>query len=345
MLRVRLMPAAFAVAAALGSVAPAAFAQATFAPMTTFGGGDGYLAPGDRSYLGVANNERGLAYNASTNNVYVLSRSTAPPSLAILNGDTGAEQQVVSVTGLTEGTFLASQIRVADDGAIYVANLATPTSAAQSFKVYRYANEAALINNASTLAYEGDVIAGQRYGDSFNVRGSGTGTQFIAGSGGNFANFAVFTTTNGTTFTPNTYGLAGNGDAANGVAFGPGNTVYVKQVGEDLRLLSFTPGATTRKRRSTPTAQASRHRRRFSDASAPSTGTSGITCSPGCRSPPPASTPRSCTTSRTSPRSLSSTSRTSPPPTTPTPTSPAPWRSATAGLTCLTRTTAYWLSR
>src|SRR5205085_3502135 len=124
----------------------------------TFGGGDGYLAPGERSYLGTLNNERGLAYNASTNNLYLLSRSTAPPSLAILNGDTGAEQQVISMTGLTEGTFLASQVRVADDGAIFVANLATPTSSTQSFKVYRYANEAALVANTPTIAYEGDVI-------------------------------------------------------------------------------------------------------------------------------------------------------------------------------------------
>ncbi len=220
---------------------PKASGQASFAPMSTFGGGDGYLAPGDRTYLGTANNERGIAYNPSTNNVYLISRSTAPPSLAVLNGDTGAEQQVVSMTGLTEGTFLASQIRVADDGAIYVANLATPTSASQSFKVYRYANEAALLSNTSTIAYEGDVITGQRYGDNFNVRGSGVNTQLVAGSGANFANFAVFTTNDGSNFNATTYTLAGNGDAANGVAFGPGNTLYVKQVGEDLRLFSFTP--------------------------------------------------------------------------------------------------------
>ena len=240
MLHSRLTAAALAVTA-LGAFAPDVLAQATFAPMSTFGGGDGFIAAGERSYLGTTNNERGLAYNPATNNLYLLSRSTAPPSLAILNGNTGAEQQVVSLTGLTEGTFLASQVRVADDGAVYVANLATPTSSTQSFKIYRYASEAALIGNTSTLAFEGDVIAGQRYGDSFNVRGSGANTQLVAGSGGNFPNFAVFTTTNGSDFTPTTYTLAGNGDAANGVAFGPGNTLYVKQVNEDARLFSFAP--------------------------------------------------------------------------------------------------------
>ena len=107
----------FGVALAAAVVCTIAFAGGALAavlePLTTFGGGDGYLAPGERSYLpsGTGSAERGLAYNPITNHVYVVSR-TGGNNVAILDGDTGAEVGVVALGGLSQGTFLASQIRV-----------------------------------------------------------------------------------------------------------------------------------------------------------------------------------------------------------------------------------------
>lgn len=232
---------AFVAAIALGGSAEAVVLE----PLTGFGGGDGFIATGERSYLpsGTGNAERGLAYNPVTNNLYVVSR-TGGLNLAILNADTGDEVGVVPLTGLSSGTFVASQVRVADDGAIYVANLTTGATATAPFKIYRYASEADLQANTFTEAFNGVPIAGRRFGDNFNVRGSGNDTQLIAGAGSNFNDVAVFSTTDGSAFTATGYtlpGLANAGDAAGGVAFGPGNTFYTKQVGDNLRLFSFTP--------------------------------------------------------------------------------------------------------
>lgn len=232
---------AFVAAVALGGSTRAAVLE----PLTGFGGGDGFIAPGERSYLpsGTGHAERGLAYNPVTNNLYVVSR-TGGLNVAILNADTGDEVGVVPLTGLSSGTFVASQVRVADDGAIYVANLTTGATATAPFKIYRFANEADLQSNTFTEAFNGIPLAGRRFGDNFNVRGSGTGTQLIAGAGSNYNDVAVFSTADGSTFTATGYtlpGVANAGDASGGVAFGQGNTFYTKQVGDNLRLFSFTP--------------------------------------------------------------------------------------------------------
>jgi hypothetical protein len=41
-------------------------------PLASFGGGDGWLAPGEGGYafLGTGNNERSISYGASTNHLY-----------------------------------------------------------------------------------------------------------------------------------------------------------------------------------------------------------------------------------------------------------------------------------
>lgn len=232
----------FACAAVAAFTAAGSASGAVLEPLTSFGGGDGLISAGEQSYLGTGSNERGLAYNPVTNNVYVVSR-TGGNNVAILNGDTGEEVGVVALSGIAGGTFPVSQVKVADDGAVYIANLSTNTTTSP-FKIYRYADEAALQNNEFTIAYEGNPLPTGRFGDNFNVRGSGTGTQLIAGAGSNFNNVAVFSTADGTEFTSTTFALPGAanaGDAANGVAFGSGNTLYTKQVGDTLKLFSFDP--------------------------------------------------------------------------------------------------------
>jgi hypothetical protein len=112
------------------------------------------------------------------------------------------------MTGVTGGTFAMNMIGVADDGAIYMSNLTTDLTASP-YKVYRWANEAAI----PTVAYIGGgtgnpapPLAGARLGDSFDVIGSGANTRLVAGYGSAPAvagnnGFALFDTDDGLTFT------------------------------------------------------------------------------------------------------------------------------------------------
>ncbi len=63
----------------------------TLTPLTSFGGGDGWLAPGEGgiTHLGTANNERGFSYNAATGNLLLVSRNGGVGVYG-LNAATGA---------------------------------------------------------------------------------------------------------------------------------------------------------------------------------------------------------------------------------------------------------------
>jgi len=201
--------------------------------------------PGDYSWLGTVNNERGLAYNPVTKHVLVPSR-TGGNIIHVLNAADGSEvpsdgdptiPKTLDATGISGGTFAINMIGVGDDGAIYVCNLTTG-STTSPFKVYRWADE----NAAPTVAYSGDPTggtAGVRFGDSFFVRGGGATTQLIAGTRAT-ANVGIFTTTDGLTFTANYVSGAGVATGQLGVAFGAGNTAWSKlNGGSPLRHYSF----------------------------------------------------------------------------------------------------------
>jgi hypothetical protein len=161
----------------LSAGAPSASAALTIAPLSTFGGGDGWLAPGENgyAYLGTGNNERGLAYG--NNHLYLVSRSGGN-NVRILDPVTGSDLGGLNVTGITGGTFAINQAATGGDGAIYVANLTT-NSTTSAFKVYKWSNEAA----APTVAFSGDPLPGARLGDSLAGIGSGGGTRLAAGFG------------------------------------------------------------------------------------------------------------------------------------------------------------------
>ena len=185
--------AAFAVV--LMSAAPSL--GATLTALSSFGGGDGWRAPGEvvagdtpgtntagvYNYLGTASLERGLAFNASSGNLILVSRSTAGNGIRVLNGVTGADAGFLNQGSgvITGGTFTTSTVGVADDGAIYVANLQT-NAGTGAFKVYQWINEAA----AAPTTYFGATIAGfagtPRLGDSLDVVGTGAGTTIVAGA-------------------------------------------------------------------------------------------------------------------------------------------------------------------
>jgi Domain of unknown function (DUF4623)/PEP-CTERM motif len=157
-----------------------ATAQVTMSPFASWGGGDGWLAPGEggTAYLGTGNNERGLAFG--NGHVYLVSHANVAGTTAnirILDATTGADLGGLNNIGISGGTFLVNNIGVGADGAIYVANLTTQ-STTSPLKVYRWSTEA----STPTLAYTGNAgLAGSRVGDDLAAIGSGSSTLLVAG--------------------------------------------------------------------------------------------------------------------------------------------------------------------
>jgi hypothetical protein len=187
------------------------------------------------SYLPASgNNTRGIAYDANSHNVVI----SATSGLYIMNGDTGATNGALSLTGVTFGGLLggADQVGIADDGAVYAGNL---VSGGANFELWRWP---APTNGATaTLAYSGDPGAGSgdRWGDNLAVRGAGTGTQILLASKG--TNVALLTTTDGSSFSSALIHVTGvpSGFAGNGIAFGAGNTFWAKVYGGDLWEIAY----------------------------------------------------------------------------------------------------------
>ena len=155
----------------------AANAQVTLAPLTTWSpNNDGWLAPGEGgiTWLGTANNERGLAYG--NGHVYVVSKNGGS-FIHILDPNTGGDLGTLNNTGISCGTFAVDMIGTGDDGAIYVGNLTTQ-STTTPFKVYKWATEGSI----PVVAYSGNGgLAGSRIGDDLAAIGSGSSTLLVAG--------------------------------------------------------------------------------------------------------------------------------------------------------------------
>ena len=206
---------------------------ATLSALTSFGGGDGYLAPGDRPYLANDNNQRGLAWNPVTNNLLLVNR-TGGLSVNVINGVTGDDQGSLNQGAgvITGGTFAGSMIAAADDGAIYMSNLTT-NATTSPYKIYRWDSESAA---TPTVAYSGAPLAGARLGDSLDLIGGGTSTRIVAGysnapavSGNN--SFALLTTADGAAFASETISVANPpaaGDFRFGMTFTDADTVIGK---------------------------------------------------------------------------------------------------------------------
>jgi WD40 repeat protein len=201
------------------------------------------LAPGAKPWLNTDSTQRGLAYNPANGHVLVVGRS-AGNQVYVLDGQTGQELHALTVDpGIVfGGTYPVNLVAVGDDGAVYVCNLTTD-GAASAFNVYRWINDAA--DTLPELVYSGDP-GGGRWGDTFDVRGAGTATQFLAAQRNGKA-VAVFGTTDGAQFTPTLIPVedATLGNFGLGAVFGPGNTFFGKATGQTLRQVSFDLAAGT----------------------------------------------------------------------------------------------------
>ncbi|MBA4147459.1 MAG: DUF4623 domain-containing protein [Verrucomicrobia bacterium] len=193
------------------------------------------LAQGSRSYVTANSTERGIAYNPVSGNVLLVSRANASTRIYALDGDTGNEVHIMNMTGVTGGTFALNMIGVADDGVVYACNLVTGSP---GFKIYRWENDAP--TTAPTVLYNGNPAPPEttlRWGDSFDVRGSGKDTQILIGARNGTA-FCIFTTTDGSTFTPqrvNVSDVPGNV----GLSFGEADSFWTKETGQPLRHIAY----------------------------------------------------------------------------------------------------------
>ncbi len=207
-------------------------------------------------------NQRTLAYNAPSNQLYVISRSSSTTSnfvVYVLNATNGSLLYTLKTNGIRGGIGKAGiglvSIGVADDGAVYAANVsldaagsggADPTS---MFRVYRWADAGS--NTIPVQIFSGDPAgtnAAMRWGDTLAVRGAGTNTQLLIDtdttvSGTRYT--AILTPTSGalTNFSARWFTATNSGNTiGRSLEFEPGtNSIWQKGAGAALVKTTFDP--------------------------------------------------------------------------------------------------------
>ena len=128
-------------------------------------------------------NERTIAYNALSNQLYVVQRSGSNPTIYVLNATNGSFLYTLNTNALNFTTYSGNiplcGIAVSDDGSIYACNNDTAGTGIPTLKMYRWANSAPTAR--PQMIYSNDPLSGvnARWGDSLDARGSGTGTVLI----------------------------------------------------------------------------------------------------------------------------------------------------------------------
>ncbi len=217
-------------------------------------------------------NQRGIAYNALSNELYVVSRGAATGAASsnyvvyVLNATNGVVKSQLNTNGIpnfvisdvpgNNGIALVS-IAVADDGAIYAANEAPDSiggvtqDPTKQFKIFRWANSDS--NTLPTLVYQGEPsedTVSNRWGDVIRVRGSGPNTQILldvnnSTAGGTYRKAALLTPTDAglTNFTAQWFFVANSATTiGRSLQFdGINNNLFQKRKGGSLIKSSFDP--------------------------------------------------------------------------------------------------------
>ncbi len=210
------------------------------------------IAPNSRSY--VTTNTSGsplqtsIAYNALSNQVIIVSRTNTTSGLTInvLDATTGVFQYQMDTTAISPvlagGISPLTMIDVADDGSIYAGN-ATGNGTTDSYRLYRWANSAS--NTVAVKVFEGGDPAYQstafRWGDTLDVRGSGSSTEILVDCNTVWA--TVFKPTDATLASFSTNPLTNNysdGSIGRSLQFGTNNTYWEKRKGDRLQISSYT---------------------------------------------------------------------------------------------------------
>ncbi len=171
---------AFATDGSVGDYGPSRSVEFTLGTLTT-GPAIWQVNAADGTFFRPDNNTRGGAYNPTTGNVIVVSRSGGLRPV-ILDAATGDSVGVLSTAGIAGGTFTLSEIGVTSDGQIFGANL-TVNPADSPVRVYYWEDEFSqprLVYNGSGV----NALEGPRYGDAIGVGGSGDEVVvYLSGSG------------------------------------------------------------------------------------------------------------------------------------------------------------------
>ncbi len=218
---------------------------------------------------GVANlanlngNNRGMAYNVLSNQVYVADRNSTPGHISVMDGTAGT----VLASNLPGITIAPYNVGVGDDGVIYSAPLQTGATAS-NLAIYSWQNwlasQVKCYTPSGSDATANSLVVGNRVGDTMAVYGSGVSTEiafWINGPGSSThstTNFLLFTTSNGSTFTPNLISVTNlpvtsDGGPQHGLAFidgshilfrpGAGTSTYLIQLPSTLASLSTAVAA------------------------------------------------------------------------------------------------------
>ena len=165
----------------------------------------------------------------------------------MLSATNGSDLFQLNSLGVYNGGYagwLFDQVGVADDGAVYAANLYSASLGASGFSITRWSS----VDPGASLsqAYGGFDGAdpgngsGDRWGDTMDVRGAGAHTEILMGSYDG-TNAVLFTTADGQNFTPNLITVSGvpAGFSGQGIAFGAGDTFWAKSPTYNLRQVAF----------------------------------------------------------------------------------------------------------
>jgi hypothetical protein len=221
---------------------------------------------GATNLLGINNgspNQRTIAYNALSNQLYVIARSSGNTSnyvIFALNASEGSIVSALNTNGIYKGGAVGEGgvglvgIGVADDGAIYACNEApdacgcgangTPDSL---FRVYRWANGDT--NTLPVQIFVGDPAGATspvRWGDTLAVRGSGMNTEILLDSQlGNYAAILKPSDPSMTSFTnafmvvPSQTASGFGSTIGRSLQFGSTSSLWQKRMGTPLRLSSY----------------------------------------------------------------------------------------------------------
>lgn len=209
-------------------------------------------------------NNRGLAYNGLSNQVYVAGRTSAAKAISVIDAGSGA----VIANNFPNISVLPYNVGVADDGVIYGVPLANGVGSA-NLNIYSWTNWNALQRPAYAQA-AGDAtslaaVQGQRVGDSFAIYGAGINTLILlpintATSVHSSTNMLLFSTADGQTFAPTVISVSGlpapfsDAGPEHGVAFidnthflfrpGTGSSTYLVQFPANFASLTSPVPAT-----------------------------------------------------------------------------------------------------
>lgn len=191
------------------------------------------------NFLQNDNATRGIAYDTNTGAVAVSTQT----AVYVVNGNTGAYLGELNPTNEVTSQFACDQVGIADDGIVYAANLALAGNT--SFNLYAWPS-ATNFSATLTHAFAGDPgndSNAERWGDTMAVRGAGANTQVLLGSKSTKVSLLTVQNLGSTNFQAIAIAVSGvpSGFAANGVAFGAGNTFWAKSYLGDLYEISFDP--------------------------------------------------------------------------------------------------------